>query len=64
MLIMKDKPITTWAEADAAKTKTELKDRKRFVSTRAAAYGQYGASRKAFLDLGDGCRLIKNREVK
>jgi len=59
-----DKPITTWAEADAAKTKTELKDRKKFVSTRQAAYGQYGSAKRQYVDMGDGCRQIKNREVK
>lgn len=61
---MSDKPITTWAEADAAKLKTELKDRKKFTSTRRATYGNFGADKKRYVDIGDGCRQILNREVQ
>tara|TARA_B100001142_G_scaffold75690_1_gene76348 strand:+ start:360 stop:554 length:195 start_codon:yes stop_codon:yes gene_type:complete len=64
MLNMKDKPITTWAEADAANVKTELKDRKKFTSTRRAAYGNFGADKNRHADMGDGCRQIINREVQ
>jgi len=59
-----NKPIKTWDEADKANARTELKDRKRFTSTRRSTYGQFGSDKKNYVDMGDGCRVINNREVQ
>lgn len=56
------KVITTWAEADSANRKTNLKDRKRFTSTRKAEYGNFGNDYKNHVDIGNGCRMITNRK--